>query len=224
MYGEHVLGLESISLSGCKKRPRLLGIQGSNLLLLRSWGFDAFGHVARNESIGHGVLQGLVQRRVDVSHRAAAKSRFQLLTVKSAYVGGGEGLELDAPQGRLDVDPDYGLVALPCPLPDRAVNVGQPTVEVLAHLQATRVEGQPLCAIAKGVRQLARYLLARPAVQGSSLRSRRSVDRVTRFPTPILALRYGPLAVAPLLAHSSAPPLSTREPTMLQQSINTTSI
>ena len=57
----------------------------------------------------------------------------------------GKGFELETPKGRLDMHPDYGLVALESPLPHRVPDaIRKPAVQVLPHLQALSVEHEPL--------------------------------------------------------------------------------
>src|SRR5829696_4158245 len=72
--------------------------------------------------------------------------------------------------------------------------------------------------------ELLRHFLACSAVNVLPFRSFDRVHCIPGHPAAVTALRYGPLTVAPLLAHSPAPPLSTRGPTMLQLSIISTSI
>ncbi len=60
----------------------------------------------------------------------------------------GEGFELDASEGELDVYPDYGLVALEGPLPyGDSYGVREPAVEELPHLQVLGVEQEPTVGI-----------------------------------------------------------------------------
>ncbi len=57
---------------------------------------------------------------------------------------GGEGHELDMPEGGLDVHPHYGLVALEGPLPHGVSHgVRKPAIEVLPHLQVLGIEEKP---------------------------------------------------------------------------------
>src|SRR5829696_6859351 len=83
----------------------------------------------------------------------------------------------------------------------------QPPLQVLVHRDAARIELNPAVPVGHRLGQLRRYFLTRPAVDVPALRALRCVDREPRHPTAVIPLRYGPLPVAPLLAHSPVPPL-----------------
>src|SRR5215218_284798 len=149
--------------------------------------------------------------------RARREPGIQAVPVQALQVGGGEGLELEASQGWDYMHSNQPLITLEGDRPHAALDrVIQPPLQVLVYSNAARIELNPAVPVGHRLGQLCRHFLTRPAVDMPAIRALRCVDREPRHPTPVLALRYRPLAVASLLAHSLAPPLSTRGLPMLQ--------
>src|SRR5215218_8116757 len=157
--------------------------------------------------------------------RARREPGIQAVPVQALQVGGGEGLELDASQGWDYMHSNQPLIALEGNRPHAAFDrVIQPPLQVLLHSDAARIELNPAVPVGHRLGQLRCHFLTRPAVDMPALRALRCVDREPRHPTAVIPLSYRSLAVAPRLTQSSVPPWSARALTMLQLSINTTSI
>lgn len=77
MYGEHVEGFQAVSTRRREQRLHLLG--RPNFFFEGLWGLYGLGDVARNEAVHHGLLESLVERCVDVLHRAGPEAGVQLL-------------------------------------------------------------------------------------------------------------------------------------------------
>src|SRR5918999_4648658 len=146
---------------------------------------------------------------VHALNRARRKPSIQAVPVQALQVGGGEGLELDASQGWDYMHSNQPLITLESNRPHAALDrVIQPPLQVLVHSDAARIELNPAVPVGHRLGQLRCHFLTRPAVDMPALRALRCVDREPRHPTAVIALRYGPLSVASLLAHPSMPPLS----------------
>lgn len=139
-----------------EKGAGLLGREGSYFLLLRAWCFHTRGHVARDQPICNRILEGLVQRSVDVPNGAGVQSGIELLSVQAPCVRSCQCLEFDPAECGLDVHPRDLLVALPGSLPHGVTyGIVKPPVEVIPEGQVTGVEGRPPLRLERAVASFA---------------------------------------------------------------------
>src|SRR3954447_2787023 len=115
MQGEHIQRRETVARA-VGRGYQLAGLirrEWADLRFLRSGRLHARRHVARDQTVAHGILERLVKRRVDIVDRAWGEPAIEFLTVQCARVARGEGTELEASEGGLNMYSHYGLVTLP---------------------------------------------------------------------------------------------------------------
>src|SRR5919112_3803588 len=96
VYRQHVEGFEAVPglVRHLKQEIGLLWRERVNLFAGRLRWLHGLGGIAGYQSIHHRLLEGLVERGVDVADCAGRRSRLQLLAVEASHVRRRKGLEL----------------------------------------------------------------------------------------------------------------------------------
>src|ERR687897_697734 len=105
VYSQHVECFESVPglVRHLKQELSLLRRERVYLFAGRLRWLHGLGGIPGYQAVHHRLLEGLVERGVDVAYRAGRRSRLQLLPVESAHVGRREGLQLYPPECGLQV-------------------------------------------------------------------------------------------------------------------------
>src|SRR5919112_255399 len=100
VYRQHVEGFKAVPrlVRHLKQEIGLLWRERVNLFAGRLRWLHGLGGIPGYQAIQHRLLEGLVERGVDVAYRAGRRSRLKLLPVESAHVGRREGLQLYPPK------------------------------------------------------------------------------------------------------------------------------
>src|SRR5215204_1109006 len=115
--------------------------------------------VTWDKTVGHGLLEGLVQSSMDIVHSARSEPRIELLAVQPSRVGWGKGLEFQPSERWLDVQPRQLLVSSVGGFLHGALNgVGEPPVQIRSECEISSIEGEASLAIRKCLGQLSRNL------------------------------------------------------------------
>src|SRR5215204_4810305 len=114
VYSQHVEGFESVPglVRHLKQELGLLRRERVHLFVGRLRWLHGLGDIPGYQAVHHRLLEGLVERGVDVADSAGRRSRLQLLPVESAHVGRREGLQLYPSECGLQVYARDLLVAL----------------------------------------------------------------------------------------------------------------
>jgi len=113
---------------------------------------DGFCRVARDESVLHGLLEGFVQRDMDVLHRAGRKPCLELRLVETAHMGRGQVLELYAADLGNNMLAGYLFVPLERGAPYGIFHgVGKATVQVVLYLDGPGIEHEAAVRVRHGL-------------------------------------------------------------------------